>query len=65
MILNKIKLVIIILILFISGCTKKDELTLPVKIHLKIGSNLENQEWVDIPEDTILNLRILILLQAG
>ena len=52
MILNKIKLVIIILMLFIYGCTK-DELTLPVKIHLKIGSNLEKEEWVDIPEDPI------------
>jgi len=47
----RIKLVCIILILFISGCTKKDELTLPVKIHLKIGSNLEKEEWVDIPGD--------------
>jgi hypothetical protein len=52
MILNKIKQVIIILILFISGCTKKDELTLPVKIHLKIGSTLKNPEYVDFPEAT-------------
>jgi hypothetical protein len=37
MTLNKIKLAIIILLLLIAGCIEKDELTLPVKIHLKIG----------------------------
>jgi hypothetical protein len=39
MALNKLKLVIISLILLISGCIKeKNELTLPVRIKLKIGS---------------------------
>jgi hypothetical protein len=37
MILNKIKLVIITLILFLNGCTEKDDLTLPVKVDFKIG----------------------------
>ena len=37
MILYKIKLLLITLILFIAGCIKKDELTLPVRIQLKIG----------------------------
>jgi hypothetical protein len=38
MILHKIKLSSVILLLFISGCTKKDELTLPVTINLKVGT---------------------------
>ncbi len=34
---NNIKLVIIIMILFLNGCIKKDDLTLPVKVDFKIG----------------------------
>ncbi len=37
MMLNKIKLVIILLILFLNGCTEKDDLTFPVKVDFKIG----------------------------
>jgi hypothetical protein len=46
----KIKLVIITLILFIAGCTEKDELTLPVKVYFKIGispDNSLNTEYLD------------------
>jgi hypothetical protein len=42
MTLYKTKLVIITLILFISGCSKKDDLTLPVKVNFKIGISPEN-----------------------
>lgn len=39
----KIKLVsIITLILFLTGCSKKDDLTLPVKVYFKIGISPEN-----------------------
>lgn len=34
---SKIKLVIITLSLFFTGCTEKDDLTLPVKVEFKIG----------------------------
>jgi hypothetical protein len=34
---NKIKPVIVLLFLLITGCTKKDDLTLPVKVYFKIG----------------------------
>jgi hypothetical protein len=37
-----IKLASIILILSIAGCTKKDDLTLPVKVYFKIGIPPEN-----------------------
>jgi|WetSurSiteA1Bulk_404760.scaffolds.fasta_scaffold00804_9 hypothetical protein len=50
MALSKINLVIIILILFISGCTEKDELTLPVGISLKIAISIDNSlntEYLD------------------
>jgi hypothetical protein len=41
MTLCKTKLVIITLILFIAGCSEKDDLTLPVKVYFKIGISPE------------------------
>jgi hypothetical protein len=41
MTLYKIKLASITLILFIAGCTEKDDLTLPVKVNFKIGISPE------------------------
>jgi hypothetical protein len=45
----KMKLVSIILILFISGCTEKDELTLPVRIHFRIGIDEDSFYDFDLP----------------
>jgi len=39
---NKIKLVILALIIFTTGCIRKDDLTLPVKVHFKIGISSDN-----------------------
>jgi hypothetical protein len=41
MTLYKIKLASITLILFIAGCTEKDDLTLPVRVYFKIGISPE------------------------
>lgn len=49
MVLKKIKLSVIVLILFIYGCTKKDPLTLPVRIHLQVGCNLVQCYYSDDP----------------
>jgi hypothetical protein len=45
----KMKLVSIILILFFSGCTEKDELTLPVRIHFKIWFKQREPDFVAYP----------------
>jgi hypothetical protein len=51
---NSLKLACIILILFISGCAiQKDELTLPVSVHLKVGISQDNSldtEYLNITE---------------
>lgn len=47
----------IILILLITGCTKKDELTLPVRIHLQLGGNLTTCNHLDdnyVPNYTLV-----------
>ncbi len=39
---NKLKIVSLFLVLFITGCTKKDELTRPVKVYFKIGISTDS-----------------------
>jgi hypothetical protein len=52
----KIKLAGLILILFLAGCREKDELTLPVRIHLKFYGILSNPQWVPFPEAAFLEM---------
>jgi hypothetical protein len=53
MIIKRINLVGVILLILISGCTKKDDLTLPVKVHFKIGISQNNSlinEYLDFSD---------------
>jgi hypothetical protein len=55
MTLNKIKLASITLILFLTGCSKKDDLTLPVKVYFKIGipENIYSDPYLSFSEGHI------------
>lgn len=55
MLCNKLKVVFIILIPLIGGCTRKDELTLPVRVYLKIGiitdsSSVKSPKYLEFNE---------------
>ena len=64
----KIKLVVIILILFMAGCTEKDDLTLPVRIQFKVGFSryskdhtwelLEYEHYIEFTEGYIFIQKI-------
>ena len=43
MALNRIKTAGLILVLLTTGCTEKDDLTLPVQVNLKIGIKEDNK----------------------
>lgn len=47
MALNKLKLVVIILVLATAGCIKKDDFTLPVKVSFKIGISPDESFYLD------------------